>query len=199
MESKTYEVKEFPELFNLKALSKPAIDAHLKLYEGYVKKLNEIQEEYKTINLESANHNYSHHRSLLIEKAYNYNAVVFHEMYFENLISNPSSPECSLIEAIEKNFKTFDAYIRDMVAAVKSSRTGWAITGYNLYDGTIQNYAIDSHYIHVPTKVAPLLVIDTWEHAFMPDYGIDKASYIEHLTPEINWMKVNERLMKIIS
>ena len=178
METQIYTPKEFPELFNLKSLSKQAVDYHLKLYDGYIKKLNEIQDEYKTINLDTANHNYSHHRSLLVEKAYNYNAVVFHEMFFENL---------------------FDTYIRDLNATVRSSRTGWAVTGYNHTDDTIQNYAIDSHYISVPIKITPILVIDTWEHSFMPDYGIDKAGYFEHIIPEINWIIVKDRLQKAIS
>ena len=199
METQIYTPKEFPELFNLKSLSKQAVDYHLKLYDGYIKKLNEIQDEYKTINLDTANHNYSHHRSLLVEKAYNYNAVVFHEMFFENLISKPFEPECWLKEKIEKYFKSFDTYIRDLNATVRSSRTGWAVTGYNHTDDTIQNYAIDSHYISVPIKITPILVIDTWEHSFMPDYGIDKAGYFEHIIPEINWIIVKDRLQKAIS
>lgn len=199
METTTYAPKEFQELFNLQSLSKQAIEYHLKLYDGYIKKLNEIQDEYKTINLDTANHNYSHHRSLLVEKSYNYNAVVFHEMFFENLISKAFEPECWLKEKIEKYFTSFDAYIRDLKATVKSSRTGWAITGYNHNDNTIQNYAIDSHYINIPINTSPILIIDTWEHSFLPDYGIDKSGYFDHLISEINWLVVKNRLQKALS
>ena len=37
METQIYTPKEFPELFNLKSLSKQAVDYHIKLYDGYIK------------------------------------------------------------------------------------------------------------------------------------------------------------------
>ena len=61
-----YEPKEF-EYPLLGSISRDAFELHKKLYEGYVKKLNEIIVEYKTVNKSAANHNYSHVRELLIE------------------------------------------------------------------------------------------------------------------------------------
>ncbi len=197
MDKHTYEAKDYSDLCNLKALSRHATDNHIKLYEGYVKKLNEINEELKTVNIDSANHNYSHHRSLTVEKTYNYNAIVLHELFFENLTHAPCLPDEDFIEIIEDSFKSFDEYLRDLAANAKSSRAGWAFSAYNHKWGKIKNYAIDSHSINIPIDVTPILVIDTWEHAFILDYDVDKAKYIDAVLQEINWHIVFERLKDI--
>ena len=48
-----------PELFELDGISRAAVEAHYKLYEGYVNKRNEILRKLDGIDLAAANQVYS--------------------------------------------------------------------------------------------------------------------------------------------
>lgn len=188
-----YEPKEFV-YPKLTSISQEAFDLHLKLYEGYIKKLNEIILEYKTVNKEAANHNYSHVRELLIEKTHNYNSMILHERFFESLSNTPKPPSEYFKKAIEKEFITWDEYIMDLVAAAMSSRAGWAVTIFNKKENRFQNFAVDLHDLHVPIQADPIVVVDTWEHSFMIDHGINKAEYLKVLIKEIDWGRISDQV-----
>lgn len=195
MKVKEIESKDFSYLFdNLNSLTEEQLKEHDQLYKKYVKKYNEVTEKLKGADKSQANHNYSEYRSLSVELTHNQNAVVLHELYFSNLTNDYEAPNEELIELIEKDFGSWENYINDLKAAAESSRAGWAITAYNYRDGKIYNYAIDQHNLHVPVIMRPILVIDTWEHAFMTDYGIDKKGYIDAIFDDINWQAAYERL-----
>lgn len=192
-----YEAKDY-EYFDLKCVTSDAYNFHLKLYEGYIKKLNEINSELKTVNKDAANHNYSHMRELLIEKTHNFNSIILHEHYFENLTGKINEPTVEFRTEIEETFGTWDDYLLDVTASAKSARAGWAVTTYNRRDQSIQNFAVDLHDFHVPITCELLLVVDVWEHAYTKDYGIDKASYIKETLKEIDWEVVSKRYSRVL-
>jgi len=190
-----YEPKEFS-YPNLRSISQTAFDLHEKLYEGYIKKLNEITVEYRTVNKGAANHNYSHVRELLIEKTHNYNSMILHEHFFSNLSSRPLPPHEYFKKAIEKEFITWGEYLMDLEATAMSSRAGWAITVFNPKEQRFQNFALDLHDMHVPIQSYPIVVIDTWEHSYMIDFAINKADYVKAIIEEINWGQISEGVEK---
>lgn len=195
MKTEFFEEKDFSHLFGrLNGISEDQLSQHNRLYQGYVAKYNEVVEKLKKADKSSANQNYSEYRSLAVELAHNLNGAVLHEMYFSNLTENYEAPSEELIELVEKDFGRWEDYIEDLKAAGMASRAGWAVTAYNYRDGKIYNYIIDQHNMHVPAFVRPILVMDTWEHAFMIDYGINKKGYIEAFLNNVNWQIVYERL-----
>jgi len=188
-----YEAKDFSFFFErLSGLSEELLENHYKLYEGYIKKVNEIYDNLKHVDKNYANHNYSEERSLLVDLTHNLNAVVLHELYFSNLVDETTEPNQELHTIIERDFGSWTKYIEDIQSASKCSR-GWAITAYNYRDGKIRNFLIDGHNFYVPISARPLLVIDVWEHAYTLDYGIDKPGYINALFDNINWTVVSDR------
>jgi len=188
-----YEAKDFSFFFKrLDGLSEEILTSHHYLYEGYVKKVNEILDELKYADKNKANHNYSEERSLLIDLTHNLNGVVLHELYFSNLNEEISQPDQEFKTVIERDFGSWGNYIEDMKSAAKCAR-GWAITAYNYRDGKVRNFAIDGHNINVPVFMRPLLVLDVWEHAYTLDYGTDKAAYINTFFDNVNWSVVSER------
>ncbi len=195
MRTETLESKDFTHLFGkLDGISEEQLRQHNELYKNYVKKYNEVAEKLKTADKTSANQNYSEYRSLAVELSHNQNGAVLHELYFSNLTENYEAPPDELIELIEIDFGTWENYIDDLKATAQASRAGWAITAYNYRDGKVYNYPIDQHNLHVPVIMRPVLVLDTWEHAFMIDYGTDKKSYIEAFFNNVDWQAVYERL-----
>ncbi|MDP7470620.1 MAG: Fe-Mn family superoxide dismutase, partial [Dehalococcoidia bacterium] len=45
-----------------------------------------------------------------------------------------------------------------------------------------------------PAGGQPLLVMDVFEHAFVTDYGLKRADYIQAFFGNINWGVVEDRL-----
>lgn len=195
MKEATLEAKDFSYLFDkLEGISENQLKQHDELYKKYVSKFNEVNGMLTNADLLSANQNYSEFRSLKVELAHNLNGAVLHELYFANLTPDYQEPPEELVEMIEKDFASWNAYIEDLRATGAASRAGWAVTGYNYRDGKIYNFIIDQHNMHVPAYTRPLLIMDTWEHAFMIDYGIDKKAYIKAFLANTDWNVMLNRL-----
>ncbi len=195
MKVPTMEAKDFSYLFdNLEGFSEKQLSQHNELYEKYVGKVNEINGRLTNADVMSANQNYSEFRSLKVELAHNLNGAILHELYFSNLTPDYQDPPEELVEMIKQDFASWNDYIEDLRATGMASRAGWAVTGYNYRDGKIYNFIIDQHDLHVPAYVRPVMVMDTWEHAFMIDYGIDKKGYIKAFFANADWNVMLQRL-----
>src|SRR5205809_2270064 len=81
-----------PELFELDGISRESIEAHYKLYEGYVNKRNEILGKLAGVDLASANQVYSDVRSLKVDLSFAIGGVKNHEIYFEHLGGTGGDP-----------------------------------------------------------------------------------------------------------
>jgi Fe-Mn family superoxide dismutase len=98
-------------------------------------------------------------------------------------------------DMINKNFGSLEVFKEDLMATALSAR-GWAITCYNFDDQRLQNYLLDTHNQMVPICVAPIVVIDSYEHAYMIDFGINRKEYLAVLWDNINWDVVEKRLQR---
>lgn len=96
-------------------------------------------------------------------------------------------------EIIEDNFGSVEKFKEDLFGSALSAR-GWIMTGYNIYDGSVRNYLLDAHNETVPVLTLPILMVDTYEHAYMIDFGIDRAKYLDILWNNINWDVVEKRI-----
>src|SRR5437667_12433341 len=74
-----------PELYELEGISRATIEAHYKLYQGYVNKRNEIIEKLDGVDAASANQVYSDIRALKVDLAFAVRGIQNHEIYFEHL------------------------------------------------------------------------------------------------------------------
>ena len=74
-----------PALLELDGISRESIEAHYKLYEGYVNKRNEILGRLADVDLSAANQVYSEFRALKVELSFAVGGVKNHEIYFEHL------------------------------------------------------------------------------------------------------------------
>ncbi len=187
-----HEPKEFT-LKGLKGISDDQISQHKDiLYAGYVKKLNEIEEKLKGVDLTSANQIYSELRALKIEEGFALNGMVLHELYFENLSNEGGSVGGKLNEAITRDFGGIDRWTADFKASGMAAR-GWVLFSYSHQDGKLHNYCLDSHNLNLPVLATPLLVMDVYEHAYAIDYGVKRPPYIDAFMENVRWSKVEER------
>lgn len=186
--------KDYSCLFDkVDGLSEKQLQQHYVLYTRYVDKVNEINNKLNSIKKDTANAAHSDYRSLKIDRAFSNNGVVLHELYFENLCSKKINPSDCFIKETEKDFGSFENYLADLTASMKSVRNGWVITAYNPLTCKIENETIEFHDLYLPINIKPLLVADVWEHSYMIDYGIEKNKYINVFLKNINWQVVSNR------
>jgi len=187
--------KLFPKKYNLvlKGISEKTLVEHYKLYEGYVNKVNEIWEKLKTSDRSKANATYSEYRELKLEETFALDSVKLHELYFENLGGTGGKPRGAISSMINASFGSFENWLVDFIACGISSR-GWTVLYYDPIDMKLHNYLQDLHNHGIMLRALPLLVLDTYEHAYYIDYGTDKKSYIEAFLQNIKWSEVEKRL-----
>jgi Fe-Mn family superoxide dismutase len=186
--------KDYSYVFDkVDGLSKKQLQQHYVLYTRYVNKINEINKNLDSINKDTVNAAHSEYRSLKIDRAFSNNGVILHELYFENLCSKKINSSDCFIKKIEKDFGSFENYLADLTASMKSVRNGWVITAYNPLKDKIKNETIEFHDLYLPINIKPLVVADVWEHSYMIDYGIEKDNYIKVFLNNINWQVVSKR------
>src|ERR687885_1230296 len=119
-----------PELLELDGISRESVEAHYKLYEGYVNKRNEIMEKLDGIDLASANQVYSEIRALKVELSFAVGGIKNHEIYFDHLGGDGRAPEGPFAALVKRDFGSLEDWKRDLKATGMAGR-GWAWTAYD--------------------------------------------------------------------
>lgn len=192
-----YEVKTF-NFGAISGLSAKQLKEHNELYEGYVKKRNEIAQKLQTTPNEGQNRTYSAYRALKIAETYALNGSILHELYFENMSNKPSHIGTQMKALIENSFGSVEAFKEDLMAAALCSR-GWVLTAYSLDDHLVHNYVLEEHNQTVPVLAMPLIVLDVYEHAYMIDFGIKRQPYLDVFWSQIDWNVAESRINKWVT
>jgi superoxide dismutase, Fe-Mn family len=180
-----------PALYELEGISRQAVDAHYKLYEGYVAKRNEILGKLADVDLSAANQVYSDLRALKVELTFAVGGIKNHEIYFEHLGGDGGAPEGPFGELIERDFGSAEAWRADLKATGMGGR-GWAWTAYDWDEGRLFNYIGDAQNTFAIWNATPLVALDVYEHAYFLDYQTDRASYIDAFFNNLDWAVVND-------
>jgi len=192
-----------PRRFNLSGLqgiSDKTLEMHFKLYEGYVKNVNELNEKIAEILKDGKvdQDEVPAYSELTRRLGFEYNGMVLHEHYFQNLQKQGSgrpSFNSEFIKATEMSFGSYDLWKTDFVGVGKMRGVGWAICYQDPNVGSISNHWITLHEIGNVSGFLPILVMDVWEHAFILDYApSERPKYIEAFFSNIDWQAVEERL-----
>jgi len=120
------------------------------------------------------------------------NSVVLHEMYFDGMAPKAPDPAADVRAAIEKRFGSIEKWAGDFIASAKSA-AGWAMLVKHPVNGQLYNVVSDEHAMGVVWMAIPLVVIDTYEHAFYIDYENRKPEYVEKFIDHIDWTEANRR------
>ncbi len=193
--------KTFSESLNsMKGISKKTVDEHLKLYQGYVTKYNEIMEKLSMLtddDYAKANQSFSMIRELKVELTFAYGGVVNHELYFGHLGGVGGGPTGELLKQINKDFGSFDTYKKDMKATGIAAR-GWVWTAWNWKLERLFNYLGVAQNTFPVWNSTPIVALDTYEHAYFIDYGVNRGGYIDSFFANLDWKKVAENYQKVL-
>jgi Fe-Mn family superoxide dismutase len=180
-----------PALLELDGISRETIQAHYKLYEGYVNKRNEVMEKLAEVDLAAANQVYSEVRALKVELSFALGGIKNHEIYFEHLGGGGGAPSGAIAKLITRDFGSADAWRADLKATGMAGR-GWAWTAYDWDEGRLFNYVGDAQNTYPIWNATPLVALDVYEHAYFIDYQTDRASYIDAFFDNLDWDVVND-------
>lgn len=186
---KDYQADELKIAKDLDGLSLKMIQEHFKLYQGYVKKSNEVQTKLETADKSEANGVYSFIGELKRQETFAVNGMKLHEVYFGQL-NGSGTPSGEIVKMIEGDFGSMDAWKEDMVATGLSAR-GWAILCFDFRDNKLHNYGSDGHNVGAVWGAIPLIALDIYEHAYFMDYGVRRLDYIASFFKNLDWNYVN--------
>lgn len=194
-----YKAKQF-NLSGLKGISDQTLEMHFKLYEGYVKETNNLQERIAEFLKDGKvdQEEMPLYSELKRRLGFEFNGMVLHEYYFENLKKNGETDPAgnsAFYKAAESSFGGYEIWKADFVGVGKMRGVGWAICFEQPETGRLSNHWISLHQNGEVAGYNPVLVMDVWEHAFLLDYKpADRPKYIEAFFSNMDWNSVEGRL-----
>ena len=183
-----------PSTLNTTGISRRTHEEHFKLYQGYVKKSNELFEGLSRVSRDpaKANATYSEIREMKVELSFALGGVKNHELYFDILGGAGTSPEGKLLDEINRSFGSAAAWQADMKATGIAAR-GWVWTAWDYDLKRLFNYIGDTQNTFPIWNAVPIIGLDVYEHAYFLDFATKKADYIEAFFANLNWTVVGSR------
>ena len=189
LQAESYAVKDYQHLLKMQGFTPALLEMHFKLYAGYVKNTNDLLSKLESVD--SGSYEFG---VLKRRVGWEFDGMRLHELYFDNL-GGDGKPDVKspLYTALVAQFGSYEAWKKDFVATGMMRGIGWAILYRDPANGKLINVWINEHDVgHLATS-APLLVMDVFEHAYMPQFGLDRAKYIDVLFSNLNWDVVASR------
>jgi Fe-Mn family superoxide dismutase len=199
MKAKAYKEQAFENVRGLDGISDAQVAEHLKLYAGYVKQVNVLNEQLaERLAAGKASGKDPEFAELTRRLGFEYNGMILHEYYFSNLrrAADPSPPKHGAVtQALSGAFGSVEQWQADFQAMGDMRGIGWVILFQDPATDRITNHWVTLHQDGVPAGFKPLLVMDVWEHAFMRDYqATEKSKYVEAFFRNIDWTVVERRI-----
>jgi Fe-Mn family superoxide dismutase len=197
-----YRTRKF-ELSGLKGISDKTLEMHLKLYDGYVKQTNLLNEQIAAILKDGKidQEETPAYSELTRRLGFEYNGMVLHEYYFENLKqgADPEPAKGSVFhQACEASFGDWKTWKTDFVGVGKMRGVGWAICYQDPSTQRVSNHWITLHEVGNVSGFRPILVMDVWEHAYLLDYApAERPKYIDAFFANVDWGMVEDRLIAV--
>lgn len=196
-----YNARQF-NLSGLNGISDKTLEMHFKLYEGYVKQTNLLNEKISEFLKDGKidHEEMPAYSEITRRLGFEFNGMVLHEYYFDNLKKGgggDAKATSSFFQAAESSFGSYDLWKADFVGIGNMRGVGWAMCDQDPTNGRLSNHWITLHEVGSVAGFTPILVMDVWEHAFLLDYKpAERPKYIEAFFSNIDWSSVEGRLHK---
>ena len=120
-----------------------------------------------------------------------------HSLLWENLRPPGGPPPAGgLLAAIERDIGSVDRLVDRMSrAALGLTGSGWA---WLVHDGAGLAVTVTrDNDSPVMESQVPLIALDMWEHAHLPQHGLDRRAHVEAFWPLVDWEVVARRLAAV--
>lgn len=197
---KLYKVKRFPHVYDIPDMAAGLFDMHFRLYKGYVNQVNLLSKMIRSSELGKSSTYKVFQGPLKKVFGWEFNGMRLHELYFENLGPAIELPEGSrLAQLFQDNFNGFQGWQSSFKSTGLTRGVGWVILYYDRGSRQLFNAWVTEHDEGLLADAVPLLIMDVWEHAYIPQFGLDRSKYINVFLKNINWDVVSGRLDKALS
>ena len=189
-----YSAKDYGNLIGMKGFSETLMKNHFTLYQGYIANTNKLI-DLLSLMLKEGKTGTPEYAELKRRLGFEFNGMRLHEYYFDNLGGKtPLDKSTALAKKLADAFGSQEDWQRDFKATGSMRGIGWAILYQDVTTGGLLNQWINEHETGHLAGCKPLLVMDVFEHAFMIDYGLKRADYIEAFFNNVQWDAVRVRL-----
>jgi Fe-Mn family superoxide dismutase len=194
-EKMTYTAKDYTKLLGMEGFSETLLKNHFTLYQGYATNTNKLVDTLGQM-LKEGRTGTPEYAELKRRFGWEFNGMRLHEYYFENLGGKGGINKIGkLYQKLVESFGSYEAWEKDFKATGSMRGIGWAVLYQDILSGNFINFWINEHDVGHPSGGMPILIMDVFEHAFMIDYGLKKADYIEAFFKNIHWTEVEKRLL----
>jgi Fe-Mn family superoxide dismutase len=196
-----YQERSF-DLPALSGISDQQIDAHLKLYSGYVKHTNHILEKIDELSADPEKNKYEV-AELRRRFGFEFNGMRNHEHYFGDLSGGAAEldPNAALAKKMNEDFGSpsdWETEFKQIAGSVRGS--GWTFLMYDRTVDRLMNVWVTEHHLGQFTELQPIVALDMWEHAYMVDYlPSEKSAYIDSYLANLNWQTIANKFDAALS
>ena len=189
-----YTAKDYAKLIGMAGFSETLLKNHFTLYQGYVTNTNKVLDALAAM-LKEGKAGAPEFAELKRRLGWEFDGMRLHEYYFENLGGQAAlDPAGKLGKKIVESFGSYEAWERDFKAVGTMRGIGWAVLYEDTTNGRLINFWINEHDGGHLAGGQPILIMDVFEHAFMIDYGLKRADYVEAFFKNIDWKAAEARL-----
>jgi Fe-Mn family superoxide dismutase len=193
-ETMTYSSKDYSKLLGMEGFSEALLRNHFTLYQGYVTNTNKLLDTLDRLLKESQTGT-PEYAELKRRLGWEFNGMRLHEYYFDNLGGKVGvRKDGNLAARLAAGFGSYEAWEKDFRATGAMRGIGWVVLYQDVASGRLINFWIGEHDVAHPAGCNPILIMDVFEHAFMLDYGLKRADYIEAFFKNIDWAEAESRL-----
>jgi Fe-Mn family superoxide dismutase len=190
----TYMAVDYSGLLGMVGFSNNLLKNHFALYQGYVNNTNKLIEILAAM-LKEDRAGGPEYAELKRRMGFEFNGMRLHELYFGNLGGKKSIEKTSnLADKLPEYFGSYEEWQKDFKASGMMRGIGWVILYQDNISGRLLNQWINEHESGHLAGCTPLLVMDVFEHAFIIDYGLKRAAYIDAFLRNIHWDVVEGRI-----
>jgi Fe-Mn family superoxide dismutase len=190
----TYAAKDYAKLIGMPGFGETLLKNHFTLYQGYVTNTNKLFDTLDQM-LKEGKTATSEFAELKRRLGWEFNGMRLHELYFENLGGKaPLDAGGKLARKMTEGFGSVQSWETEFKATGAMRGIGWAVLYQDPASGRLINFWINEHDVAHPAGCTPILIMDVFEHAFMLDYGLKRADYIEAFFKNVDWQAAESRL-----
>jgi len=186
------------DLKSIDGLSERQIDAHLKLYSGYVKNVNTLETKIREYAIDSEAHAIAL-SEIKRRLGFEFDGMRLHEYYFEALGGAKEKEAPTLLGLLEKQYGS-EGFIKEFKAVCMMRGVGWALL---YHDTKIEHFHIawvSDHELGHLAGCDIILAMDVWEHAYLLDYlPSQRKEYVETFFNNLNWAVPEERIKRSLA
>ena len=189
-----YQATNYETLLGTEGLSNQLLTNHFTLYNGYVTNTNKLMDELAELD-KQGKAGTPQYAEMKRRFGWEFDGMRLHELYFGNMVKGGAALDknSKLAAKIVEDFGSIEECAKQFKAIGAMRGIGWTVLCYDAVGKQLINTWIGEHDTGHLAGTAPILIMDVFEHAFMIDYGLKRADYIEAFFKAIDWTAAAKR------